>query len=325
MTRKPQPLVSIVVPVYGAEAYLPACIDSLRGQSYPHVEIVLVDDQSPDLCPQICDRYAALDSRVKVVHQENKGVSGARNTGLDHATGDYVSFVDSDDELLPQAVELMLRDALHHGADIVSAGQEIVSQNGGLIRSEGDGLCVLLQGDEFLLRSLSGDVSTVSSCGKLYRMSFLHDVRFEEGKNINEDGFFIFQCAAKSPLVVQHNVPVYRYTVRQGSFSTQSFSDGFLSMLYFCERKKEILEERFPRYREQAHNMEVRTNLEFLQVLCRTTDKKYRPVRRACVQTVRRLKKYHRPANKHHKRLASLVTWGLYPLYKAAVRFKYYR
>ena len=93
------PLVSVIVPVYGTEAYLPACIDSIRNQSYQNLQIILVDDQSPDRCPEICDSYAQKDPRIQVIHQKNTGVSGARNTGLQHVTGEYILFVDSDDEL----------------------------------------------------------------------------------------------------------------------------------------------------------------------------------------------------------------------------------
>ena len=104
-------LVSIIIPVYGTEQYLPQCIESVCAQTYSHIQIILVDDQSPDACPEICDRYAGMDSRILVVHQNNTGVSGARNTGIRHALGDYVMFVDSDDELSPKAVEVLLRDA----------------------------------------------------------------------------------------------------------------------------------------------------------------------------------------------------------------------
>ena len=89
-------LVSIIVPVYGTEAYLPACINSIREQSHRNIQIILVDDQSPDRCPEICDQYAREDPRILVIHQKNKGVSGARNTGIDAATGECLMFVDSE-------------------------------------------------------------------------------------------------------------------------------------------------------------------------------------------------------------------------------------
>ena len=114
-------LVSIIVPVYGTEAYLSACIDSILNQSYKNIQIILVDDKSPDKCPEICDDYAKKDSRIIVVHQENKGVSGARNTGLLHATGDYIMFFDCDDELYHDSVRCLLYKANECEADIVWA------------------------------------------------------------------------------------------------------------------------------------------------------------------------------------------------------------
>ena len=96
-------------------------------------------------------------------------------------------------------------------------------------------------------------------------------------------------------------------------------------MLHFCNCKKELIAERYPQYIEQAYNMEVRTHLQFLQVLCRTNDKKYKDTHKESVKVVRRLRKYHKPINTHHRKLAWIVAHGLYPLYKVAVRLKYYR
>lgn len=318
-------LVSIIVPVYGTEAYLPACIESLRSQSYPHIEIILVDDQSPDTCPEICDQYAQMDDRIVVIHQENKGVSGARNTGMRHATGEYIMFVDSDDELLPDALHILLQDALEYRADVVSARATVVDKDGvSYPPHESDELSVW-SGDQPLLMSLNGDQTTISVWGKIFKRSFVDQFLFETGKNINEDGFFMFQCYTQKPVLVQHDVAVYRYFYRAGSCSRQKFSEKYLSMLYFCERKKEILKVEFPQYIEQQNNMEVRTNLELLQIMCSNTDKKYKDVQRRCIKTVRKLYAYHKPVHSHHKRLAWIVAHGLYPLYKLAVRIKYYR
>ena len=314
-------LVSIIVPVYGTEAYLTACIDSIRNQSYPHLQIILVDDQSPDCCPEICDAYAGKDERILAVHQKNKGVSGARNTGLCHVAGDYVMFVDSDDVLYPTAVETLLQDAEEYQADLVSA--TMVSAENTIIC--GDEKCAVYCGDTPLLLSLAGDVNMISVCAKLFKAPFLQDMFFEEGKNIHEDGFFMFQCCLKKPVVVYHNIPVYLYNSRKNSASRQTFSEKYISMLYFCNRKKAILSASHPQLIDQVRNMEARTNLEMLQILCSTTDKHYRCLQRYCVNKVHQLRKYHRPANAHHKRLAWIVLHGLYPVYKLAVRMKYYR
>lgn len=113
------PLVSVIVPVYGAEAYLARCLDSISGQTYRNLEILLVDDGSPDACGAICDEYAARDSRIRVFHLSNGGVANARNAALDAMTGDYVLFVDADDYIAPELVEEVLETAQTRSADIV--------------------------------------------------------------------------------------------------------------------------------------------------------------------------------------------------------------
>lgn len=112
-------LVSVIVPVYKAEAYLCQCLDSICGQSYRELEIVLVDDGSPDLCGAICDEYAAKDGRITVLHQKNAGISQARNVGLCAAEGEFVLFVDSDDWIEPDTCEVAVAAAKTHKADIV--------------------------------------------------------------------------------------------------------------------------------------------------------------------------------------------------------------
>lgn len=323
--EKSDVLVSVIVPVYGTETYLPACIDSICNQSYRNLQIILVDDESPDKCPEICDGYAKHDSRIQVIHQKNTGVSGARNTGLRHATGEYIMFVDSDDLLYPDAVEILMKDLRWYEADIVSATKRVVNEKGHCSGTDEDGVCTVYDGDNPLLLSLNGDRNTNSACAKLFKAELLIDVCFEEGKNINEDGFFLFQCYLKKPVLVQHNVPVYQYNTREGSASRQLFSDKYLSMLYFCERKKELVAAQCPQYTEQLHNMEVRTNLQLLDVLCSAKGKIHLQLQRQCISTVCRLNRYHRPINGHHKQLAWIVSHGLYPLYKWAIRMKYYR
>jgi len=317
-------LVSIIVPVYGTEVYLPDCIDSLRRQSYANIQIILVDDQSPDGSPAICDSYAEKDERIKVVHQKNTGVSGARNTGMSVATGEYIMFVDSDDELYPDAVERLLQDALQYEADIIWATSKTVDKDGNVIYDSGDGECTVLRGDMSLLCSLQGGKHIDAVWAKLFRRSFIKDIQFEEGKNINEDGFFMFQCYALKPVVVHHNIGIYQYNIRQDSSSRQGFSDKYLAMLYFLDRKKEYLNAHYPQYAEQAYNMEVRTSLSFLDVLCSAKGAQYKDLQKRCVKTVRKLHKYHKPIKKHHKQLAWIVAHGLYPVYKILIRLKYY-
>lgn len=317
-------LVSIIVPVYGTEKYLSDCIESLLKQTYPQIEIILVDDQSPDSCPAICDAYAQKDERVRVIHQKNKGVSGARNTGIDAATGEYFCFVDSDDTLEANAIEILLNDILAYGADMSSATKSFVAEDGSVQAKSADGQIFVYEGDEMIKRSLLYDDRTRSLHAKLFSLRLIENIRFVEGHNINEDGYFLFECYKKKPKVVQHNVDLYRYYFRPGSASNGRFAEKFFDMLYFCNLKRAYVEENMPEFLEHAYDMEVRTNLLFLQVLCRTNDKKYIDIQRQCIQTVRGLGKYHHPVNRHLKRLEKIVRLGLFPLYKRVVRFKYH-
>ena len=124
------PLVSVIVPVYGVEAYLPKCVDSILSQSFSDFELILVDDGSPDNCGAICDEYAARDSRVRVIHKENGGVTVARNVALDIAAGKYVTFCDSDDSWEAQLLEIAVKPLLDEGADCVLFGLNVCTDEG---------------------------------------------------------------------------------------------------------------------------------------------------------------------------------------------------
>ena len=114
-----QPLVSIIVPIYKVEPYLRRCLDSIVNQTYTNLEIILVDDGSPDGCPQICDMYAAKDNRIVVIHKNNGGLSDARNAGLNICKGIYISFVDSDDWVGRDYIKILVNNAKKEQADIV--------------------------------------------------------------------------------------------------------------------------------------------------------------------------------------------------------------
>lgn len=317
-------MVSIIVPVYGTEVYLPQCIESILSQTYSNIQLILVDDGSPDRCPEICDEYAEKDSRITVIHQDNKGVSVARNIGIHHATGEFIMFVDSDDELVPSSIDILLDDAREYDADIVSGAFITTDSNEGKINCLKNKNVTIYKDDEAILLALRGNVIASSAWAKLYKASFIRDIYFEEGKKIFEDVFFVFQCFIKKPTLVYRDVAVYKYNARTGSASRQSFSDNYLSMLYFGEKEKEIILKTYPQYACEVYNMEVRTCLYMLDVLCKTSDKAYKDIQNNCISTVRRLKKYHRPVNNHHEVLEKIVSMGLYTVYKFAIRMRYY-
>lgn len=124
MQNNQAPLITVVVPIYKVEEYLDECVQSILNQTYHNLEIFLVDDGSPDRCGEMCDTYAEKDSRVKVIHQKNRGLSGARNSAIDIATGEYITFVDSDDYLKEDMIETLYQEVLQYNAEIATAAYE---------------------------------------------------------------------------------------------------------------------------------------------------------------------------------------------------------
>ena len=131
-----KPLISVIVPIYNVEKYLPKCLDSLVGQSYPNLEIILVDDESPDRCGEICDEYAKSNKNIKVLHQKNQGVSAARNNGVKISTGEYISFVDPDD-FIPLYSIAHLYSALDNTAAELAVGNSMIVLKGIVSRNYG--------------------------------------------------------------------------------------------------------------------------------------------------------------------------------------------
>lgn len=317
------PKVSVIVPVYNVEKYIESCIRSVLNQTYPDVELVLVNDGSKDASEAICRTFADADERVVLISQPNGGVSAARNTGLRHATGEFVTFLDSDDELHNYAISLMMEDMDQYQADLVIATKEMVRTDGTFYCTNGDGETHVYEGIEMLKRSLCHDRNTRALHGKLFRKSFIDDIRFEEGHNIHEDGYFLFCCLVKQPKIVQHNVSVYKYYERENSLSRGAFSEKYFDMLYFCNLKKAYIQEHVPELLEYAKDMEVRCHLLFLDVLCKPNSEKYVKSASASAKIIRkRLCKFH-PQSKHERMLLILASLGLYPLYRAVFRMKF--
>lgn len=229
-------VVSIIVPIYRAEKYLNKCVQSIVDQTYKNLEIILVDDGSPDNCPAICDAWAKKDSRIRVIHQRNGGFSAARNAGLDVATGTYIQFVDSDDWIEPNMVEALVIYAQQTHADIVRCGYY-----------EEDGLqhlafCSTAQthcpDQNTLIVDLMNDgLMSGALWNKLYRHSALGETRFRNG--YSEDILFNYLLLAQEPKVVYVSEAYYHYRVNNGSVTNSTFRPSAFSII---EVKKQIMD-----------------------------------------------------------------------------------
>lgn len=196
-----EPCISVVIPVYQVEPYLTACLDSVVGQTYPHLEILLVNDGSTDTSGAICEAYAARDARITVLHQEHTGPSGARNAAMELATGEYITFVDSDDFLEPDIVETLYAALLRTGADIAACGTVICAENGKAISQTAVANERICRGEEQLRALLTETVIGTAPWGKLYRRELFETVRFPVGK-YHEDVFIAHEVLHRSTAIV---------------------------------------------------------------------------------------------------------------------------
>jgi len=229
---KKENLISVIIPVYNMERYLEKCLDSIIGQSYQNLEIILVDDASEDNSGKICDRYAAKDGRIKVIHRaKNGGVSAARNAGLDIAIGDYLGFADSDDWLEKDMYQFLLDNLLQVNADISICGffrnfNDFKVPNDKLYRYR-----VLRREDALALLLQDRIIQNFYWC-KLYKRDLFDGIRMPEGK-IFEDIFAQHLIFEKAQKVVLHNIPKYNYLQRNKSLSNISgLNDDYLEASY---------------------------------------------------------------------------------------------
>ena len=194
------PLISVIVPVYKVERYLNRCVDSILAQTYQNLEIILVDDGSPDRCGAICDEYAKKDSRICVIHQENRGVSAARNTGLDACTGQFVTFVDSDDYIEQDLIQRLF-DGIGD-ADLCGCGVIREEQSGEIISVTKTADRIALPGKNVLCQHYTGEngrlgIAAVAVWAKLYRKELWEQLRFCPGlmfEDIHLMPFLLSQC-----------------------------------------------------------------------------------------------------------------------------------
>ncbi len=227
-------LISIIVPVYNVKAYLDRCIISLINQTYKNLEIILVDDGSKDGSGAICDKYASEDSRIKVIHKQNGGVSSARNLGLDIATGEYIGFIDSDDYVETGMYEALYNVAVSENADMTMTGFTQVRVGGNSQINEVD--FSIDWSKENIIKNYfkQGIVKEImySPCNKLYKKSLINDLRFSEKYRMGEDILFIFQCVERANKFSCVKGVFYNYVMRENSAMTSSFSKKRLDYIY---------------------------------------------------------------------------------------------
>lgn len=248
-------VISVIVPIYGVEKYLEECIESLIGQTYGELEIILIDDGSRDGCGAICDRYAQLDSRIIAVHQKNGGAAAARNAGLRLASGEYISFVDGDDYLEPHAYKTMLDAMLSSDADIVH-GQLQYRYTNAVKVHDGSKEVTTFTAPAYLLH-FQDDWTCSLSTIKLFRRHVLAGVYYEEGHWI-DDEFFTYRGVMNAEKIVYIPTVVYNYRQRASSVmhnrDTKTVEAKCDDIFAFLEKRRKDVIGRFPELKTPYNN-----------------------------------------------------------------------
>lgn len=245
------PMISIITPVYNVEKYIHRCIGSILAQSFSDFELILVDDGSPDGCGAICDAYAAQDPRVVVLHQENRGQAAARNRALDIARGEYIAFVDSDDWIHPQFLEVLYRNIRENQGDVSVCGYRKVTE---MIPFQEVQLSTeVLSGKDFVQMGLTGKIPNRVwlLCDKLFRRECFEHIRMPEGR-INEDNATVYKVLYEARRVAFCDEILYYYFYNETSTVNQAFRKKHLDWLlvpeemirYFSEKQDGVLVDR---------------------------------------------------------------------------------
>ena len=246
-----QNLISVIMPVYKTEeSHLHKAIESVINQSYRKLEIVLVDDGSPDQCGAICDAYAGTDNRIRVIHKKNGGVSSARNCGLETVTGDYIFFVDSDDTLKGNAIEVLFAIVQKTNADIVICScKHVKEKNDDNAIYDGAYQCLKTVESAEAIKNLSYNIHVFDELeptavwGKLYKKSAVQNLRFNEKMNVGEDFVFNYFAICKAKVVTYCNLKLYNYNFVETSLMNNKIYSpklmrSFEELVKFAESQK---------------------------------------------------------------------------------------
>lgn len=244
----PQELISIIIPVYNAEKYLKAALDSVRAQSYTNFEVLLIDDGSVDASPQICDEYAGEDSRFRVIHQENKGPSAARNRGVEEAKGEYLTFFDNDDLLHKEFLKTLYQLCVKFNCDIaLTKSFAFLEEEAIPIESSQEKLMFMDRNqlsEQLLDMGWTGLAVTMA---KLFKKELFQTIRFNESRIIADDDSSIYLLFWASQKSVLYEEPLYFYrSKRKGSITHSNYQlswltgvDAFKERMEFYQRQGE--------------------------------------------------------------------------------------
>ncbi len=224
-------LISVIIPIYKVEKYLPKCVESVLAQTYKNIEIILVDDGSPDNCPQICDDYAKKYSNVKVIHKQNGGLSSARNSGIEAAKGEFLVFIDSDDYVANDMLEKLYFALVNNDADLSMCNVVRVDTDGNIVGSNHILKNTVMNKSQAFDTLTTGIADYVVAWNKLYKRVIFNTLRYPEGR-IHEDEFVIHKVFGECEKVVVISDVGYYYVKHDGTITTSGLSVKRVDAVY---------------------------------------------------------------------------------------------
>lgn len=258
-------LISVIVPIYNVEKYLRKCVDSIINQTYKNLEIILVDDGSPDNCPKICDEYAKQDIRIKVIHKENGGLSDARNAGMKVARGEYISFIDSDDWIKPEMIEGMYNRMIEDKSDLVSSGVIWVDVDGTEIRTATVSENCVLNTEQAMKELINDGKLKQHVWNKLYKADLIKNILFDKGK-YHEDVFWSYKVIGEAKRVSIDKNSYYFYVQRSKSIMGEKYSAKRLDALDAMKLRCEYTKDKFPKLYNNALSVYIGSCMYHLQL-----------------------------------------------------------
>ena len=258
-------LISVIIPVYNVEKYLTKCIESIIKQTYSNLEIILVNDGSPDNCGKICDEYAKKDNRIKVIHKNNGGQSEARNYGLEIATGKYITFLDSDDYISEDYIEYMYKLIKNNNADISICGVQIVNKENKKYKTD-ETEVKIYKTQEAFENLLYAEGIEVAVYAKLYPKTYFDDIKFPVGEKY-EDIAIISLLMNKARKIVYGNKKCYFYYTRPGSTSKSGFNKNELDYIKNVKIMLNYIKQNYPDLEKAVLRYQVYSQFRILRII----------------------------------------------------------
>ena len=269
------PSVSIIVPIFNAEKYLEKTVGLLCSQTLGDIEIILVNDGSTDGSLKLCRKLAGSDRRIRLVTQQNKGVSSARNAGIAVACGEYIGFCDSDDLPDLDMYELLYSNAVRNNCDISAVRSRISNENGRVVNDISTGEFTLFQADNRseLMRAFLCDKFQSGVYTKLFKGELCKRLAFNSKIKINEDRLFLFDALLCAETVCLQSVTKYTYIRRRNSSSCADFSEKFFDTLTVSENIRETVQQEFPELKPYSEAFFAKARLSLLQHMAKSRNK----------------------------------------------------